>query len=123
MGKGNSINIKTLEQPHPRGFVLTTLVVIDTACSGNCKSNYHTITATTVSSYNDSSIYYLLPLVGLYVPGGHRVVALDPWRQYPPIRHSSPVTPSLGVDNIMLISLSVTCDRSVIFSVYSCFLH
>ena len=30
------------------GFELTTLVVIGTDCIGSCKSNYHTITATTV---------------------------------------------------------------------------
>ena len=29
------------------GFKLTTLVVIGTDCIGSCKSNYHTITATT----------------------------------------------------------------------------
>ena len=29
------------------GFELTTLVVIGTDCIGSCKSNYHTITATT----------------------------------------------------------------------------
>ena len=29
------------------GFELTTSVVIDTDCIGNCKSNYHTITTTT----------------------------------------------------------------------------
>jgi hypothetical protein len=30
------------------GFELTTLVVIGTDCIGSCKSNYHTITTTTV---------------------------------------------------------------------------
>jgi hypothetical protein len=29
------------------GFVLTSLVVIGTDCTGSCKSNYHTITTTT----------------------------------------------------------------------------
>jgi len=29
------------------GFKLTTLGVIDTDCTGSCKSNYHTITTTT----------------------------------------------------------------------------
>ena len=29
------------------GFKLTTLVMIGTDCIGSCKSNYHTITATT----------------------------------------------------------------------------
>ena len=33
------------------GFELTTLVVIGTDCIGSCKSNYHTITTTTASSY------------------------------------------------------------------------
>ena len=32
------------------GFELTTLVVIDTDCTSSCKSNYHTITTTTVPS-------------------------------------------------------------------------
>ena len=32
------------------GFELTTLVVIGTDCTGSCKSNYHTITATTTPS-------------------------------------------------------------------------
>jgi hypothetical protein len=31
------------------GFELTTLVVIDTDCTGSCKSNYHTITTMTAS--------------------------------------------------------------------------
>jgi hypothetical protein len=31
-------------------FEFTTLVVIGTDCTGSCKSNYHTITTTTVSS-------------------------------------------------------------------------
>jgi hypothetical protein len=29
------------------GFELTSLVVLGTDCTGNCKSNYHTITPTT----------------------------------------------------------------------------
>ena len=33
------------------GFELTTSVVIDTDCIGSCKSNYHTITATTNPVY------------------------------------------------------------------------
>ena len=32
------------------GFEFTTLVVIGTDCIGSCKSNYHTITATTAPS-------------------------------------------------------------------------
>jgi hypothetical protein len=32
------------------GFELTTLVVIDTDCTGSCKSKYHTITTTTTSN-------------------------------------------------------------------------
>jgi hypothetical protein len=36
------------------GFELTTLVVIDTNCTGSCKSNYYTITTTTV--YNHQSL-------------------------------------------------------------------
>ena len=39
-----------LHRVHPVSvrFELTTLVVIGTYCIGSCKSNYHTITATTV---------------------------------------------------------------------------
>ena len=33
------------------GFELTTLVVIGTDCTGSCKSNYHTITTTTVLTF------------------------------------------------------------------------
>jgi hypothetical protein len=36
------------------GFELTTLVVIGTDCMGNYKSNFHTITTTTVSSISYS---------------------------------------------------------------------
>jgi hypothetical protein len=32
-------------------FELTTLMVIDTNCTGSCKTNYHTITTTTVPVY------------------------------------------------------------------------
>jgi len=32
------------------GFELTTLVVIGTDCTGSCKSNYHTIMITTMTS-------------------------------------------------------------------------
>jgi hypothetical protein len=34
------------------GFELTTSVVIGTVCTGSCKSNYHTITTTTVPNMN-----------------------------------------------------------------------
>jgi hypothetical protein len=34
--------------PHLSGCKLTTLVVISTDCTGSCKSDYHTITTTTV---------------------------------------------------------------------------
>ena len=37
-------------------FELTTSVVIGTDCIGRCKSNYHTITATTASSFSICSI-------------------------------------------------------------------
>jgi hypothetical protein len=37
---------KLYTSPWPR-FELTTSVVIGTHCIGSCKSNYHTITATT----------------------------------------------------------------------------
>ena len=33
------------------GFELTTFVVIGTDCIGSCKSNYHTITATTAPTW------------------------------------------------------------------------
>ena len=32
---------------HEQGLELTTLVVIDTDCTGSCKSNYHTLTTMT----------------------------------------------------------------------------
>ena len=37
------------------GFELTTLVVIGTDCIGSCKSNYHTITATTTPNIDTGS--------------------------------------------------------------------
>jgi len=40
------------------GFELTTLVVIGTDCIGSCKSNYHTITTTTVSTIIRFSFTY-----------------------------------------------------------------
>jgi hypothetical protein len=45
---------------HPAwaGFKLTTLVVMGTDSIGSCKSNYHTITATTAPNYN--MIWYFL---------------------------------------------------------------
>jgi hypothetical protein len=50
-----------LYRGHPAwlGFELTTLVVIDTDCTGSCKSNYHTITTTSAPLllYNDNVIY------------------------------------------------------------------
>jgi hypothetical protein len=37
-----------LYTPPRAGFELTTLVVIGTDCIGSCKSNYHTMTITTI---------------------------------------------------------------------------
>jgi hypothetical protein len=39
------------------GFELTTLVLIDIVCTGSCKSNYLTITATTAPSTDKKSIH------------------------------------------------------------------
>jgi len=38
------------------GFKLTTLAVICTDCIGSCKSNYHTITTTPLTTYQSSSL-------------------------------------------------------------------
>ena len=42
-----SHNVVSSTPRHQWGFELTALVVIGTDCTGNCKSNYHTITTTT----------------------------------------------------------------------------
>ena len=42
-----------------REFDFTTSVVIGTDCIGSCKSNYHSITATTAAIYN--LVFILLP--------------------------------------------------------------
>jgi hypothetical protein len=39
------------------GFELTKLVVIDTGCTGSCKSNYHTITNTMDAKSKQDSQY------------------------------------------------------------------
>jgi hypothetical protein len=44
-------------------FELTTSVVIDTDCIGSCKSNYHTITATTASKCFVGVIYCILNIL------------------------------------------------------------
>ena len=45
----NFITYCCIEHTSPwTGFQLTTLVVIGTGCMGGCKSNYHTITSTTI---------------------------------------------------------------------------
>ena len=44
-------------------FELTTSVVIDTDCIGSCKSNYHTITATTASKTFVGVIYCILNIL------------------------------------------------------------
>ena len=43
-----SHNVVSSTPRHKQGSKLTTLVVIGTDCTGSCKSNYHTITVTTV---------------------------------------------------------------------------
>jgi len=44
----NFFTLCCIEYTSPRaGLELTTLVVIDTDCTGSCKSNYHMITTTT----------------------------------------------------------------------------
>jgi hypothetical protein len=39
-------------------FELTTLVMIGTDCIGSCKSNYHTITATTTPGYDEGKVIW-----------------------------------------------------------------
>jgi hypothetical protein len=39
------------------GFKVTTLVVLNTDCTGSCKSNYHTITTITAQSIMSGIIY------------------------------------------------------------------
>jgi hypothetical protein len=41
------------------GFELTTLVVIDTGCIGSCKSNYHKVTTTILSSCKRHVLKYI----------------------------------------------------------------
>jgi hypothetical protein len=55
-----------------RIFELTTSVVIGTDCIGSCKSNYHTITATTAPNFglsekNISNFYKELDICSIYV--------------------------------------------------------
>jgi hypothetical protein len=56
-------------------FELTTLVVIGTDCTGNCKSNYHTITTTTAPFSNEiqqcrnNNKMIHLPNIGLGIYG------------------------------------------------------
>jgi len=50
----NYINLK-YTSPWSR-FELTTSVVIGTDCIGSCKSNYHTITATTAPAFSYDDI-------------------------------------------------------------------
>ena len=46
------ISVACIEYTSPwAGFELTTLVAIGTDCTGNCKSNYHTIMTTMPSPY------------------------------------------------------------------------
>jgi len=40
------------------GFKLTTLVVIDTDCTGSCKSNYHMITIMTAPIFTHLKPFY-----------------------------------------------------------------
>ena len=53
------------------GFKLATLVVIDTDCTGSCKSNYHTITTTFIINNitNIQSIYFLKLFGGMECKG------------------------------------------------------
>jgi len=39
------------------GFELITLVMICTNCTGSCKSNYHTITATTAPAQKQDNVF------------------------------------------------------------------
>jgi len=47
-----SHNVVSSTPRDKRGFKLRTLVMIDTDCTGSCKSNYHTITTTTAPEKN-----------------------------------------------------------------------
>jgi hypothetical protein len=50
LSQTQTLSHKTIEYTSPwTGFVLTTLVVIGTDCTGSCKSNYRTITSTAAS--------------------------------------------------------------------------
>ena len=44
------------------GFKLTTLVMIGTNDTGNCKSNYHTVTTTTVPSFPFGNLFIIMLL-------------------------------------------------------------
>ena len=46
------------------GFKLTTLVMIDTDCTGSCKSNYHTITTMAINKEKRQDKYLSLSLKG-----------------------------------------------------------
>ena len=48
-----------------RGFKLTTLVVIDTDCTGSCKSNYHMIMTTTAPSMAFETLISMHFYIGL----------------------------------------------------------
>ena len=58
-----------LAYPTWEGFELTTLVVIGTDCISSCKSNYHTITTTTVRTgicMTCLTYMYCIPILLLY---------------------------------------------------------
>ena len=55
----NFITYYCIEYTSPRtGFELTTLMVIETDCTGSCKCNYHTIMTTTNPSFDLSYMMY-----------------------------------------------------------------
>ena len=57
-----SHNVVSSTPRHERGFVLTTLVVMGTDFTANCKFSYHTIMTTTFSYINNHCIIYIYDL-------------------------------------------------------------
>jgi hypothetical protein len=49
------------------GFEFTTLVVISTDCIGSCKSNYHTITTTTVPKCGENLYVDIIKLFAIFI--------------------------------------------------------
>jgi hypothetical protein len=93
------------------GFELTTLVVIGTDYTGSCKSKYHTVTTTT------AHVHYI---------GKHAKIKWTRVLLYSTILTDPQVeviaTYSMQHYVIKFVN-DTSCDRSVVFSGYSGFLH